>query len=67
MKIKVAQASDRIVIKLENGRDIEIAFYAADGMDVPSQCRISSNGRENARRETQPTGKMVHWEFTLPD
>ena len=67
VKIKVAQASDRIVIKLENGREFEIAFDAADGPGEPSLCRISRDGREITRHESKQAGKLEFWETTLPD
>ncbi len=67
MKIKVAQASDRIVIKLENGRNIEFSFTAAEDQDTPSLCRISTDGRENTRHETHQSGKLEFWEFSFPE
>jgi|GEM_PF-6361517 len=67
MKLKVAQASDRIIIQLENGQDVEISFFAADAPDAPSLCTISSNGRENTRYETNQSRKMEFWQVNLPD
>ena len=67
MRIKVAQASNRIVIKLENGRNIEIFFFAAKDQDDPSLCTIASNGRENTIYQTRHTGKMQFWEFSFPE
>ena len=67
VKIRVAQASDRIVVQLKNGREFEIAFNAADEPGEPSLCRISRDGREITRHESKQSGKLEFWETTLPD
>ena len=66
MRIKVSQASDRIVVKIENGGEIEISFNAADGEGEPSHCRIFQNGRQVTSHETTKMGKMEFWEVPLP-
>ena len=66
MRIKVSQACDRIVVKIENGGEIEISFNAAEGEGDPSQCRVSHNGRQVAIHETTQMGKMEFWDVPLP-
>ncbi len=65
MRIRVSQTSDRIVVKIENGGEIEISFNAAEGEGGPSQCRISYNGRQVASHESEQMGRMEFWDVPL--
>lgn len=66
MKIQFAQASDRIMIQIKDGNDIEISFNAADMENAPSSCVENQKGREVPRQESQQMGSMTFWEVNIP-